>query len=296
METRAIDVRVPELKIKYPKKRPAPPGMPALYSLGMICGSRGSGKTTALVRMVKAYDEARSYDHLFLWAPCFHSDPKYQELARKTNYELHLYDRDFAMGDFKEALSAIEANNEDYEEWEEHRQLWKKFLRVKDPMKLRDSEVLKLDKAGWQPPDAGKFPLGRPTNLIVFDDCVGSRELYRADSKGPVASFVIKHRHHHTSIIFMSQIFSNAVPKQIRSNLSFVVLFAQKNEGIRKSASLEFSSHVSAERFAQMWEQATAENHSFFFADFEAPPDVRFRIGFDRAFVVGGQRPPRAGN
>lgn len=290
METKQVNIRVPELNVKYPRKRPAPTGMPALYSLGMICGSRGSGKTTALVRMVKAYDAARSYDHLFLWAPCFHSDPKYQELARHTNYELHLYDSDFSLGDFKQALATIEANNDDYDEWEEHRKLWKKFLKVKDPMKLSDSEVLKLDKAGWQPPDPRKFPLGRPTNLMVMDDCVGSRELYRADSKGPVASFVIKHRHHHTSIIFMSQIFSNAVPKQIRSNLSFVVLFPQKNETIRKSASLEFSSHVSAETFSRMWEQATEEPHSFLFADFEAPPELRFRIGFDRAFVVAPRK------
>ena len=53
-----MNIHVPELKIKYPKRRPAPPGMPSLYNLGMICGSRGSGKTTVMVRMLKAYDQA----------------------------------------------------------------------------------------------------------------------------------------------------------------------------------------------------------------------------------------------
>jgi hypothetical protein len=120
---------------------------------------------------------------------------------------------------------------------------------------------------------------------MIFDDCVGRRDLYRSDSKGTVAQFTIKHRHHHTSIWFMSQIFSNAVPKQIRSNLSFVVLFAQKNESIRKQACLEFSSHVSADDFAAMWAAATSDPHGFFFVDFESPPEIRYRIGFDRAFV-----------
>ena len=259
--------------------------MPSLYNLGMICGSRGSGKTTVMVRMLKAYDQAKSFDHLWLWAPCFHSDPKYKLLERGTHFNLHLYDRDFSIAEFKGALELIEQNNQDYEEHQEHQKLWKKFLRHKDPLKLKDEEVLKLDKLGWQPPDPTKFTLGRPTNLMIFDDCVGSRDLYRADSKGTVAQFTIKHRHHHTSIWFMSQIFSNAVPKQIRSNLSFVILFAQKNENIRKQASLEFSSHVSAEDFASMWAAATADTHGFYFVDFESPPEIRYRIGFDRAFI-----------
>jgi hypothetical protein len=154
-------------------------------------------------------------------------------------------------------------------------------------LKLKDDEVLKLDRLGWRPPDPTAFPHGRPTNLICFDDCVGNKELYRSDSKGAVAQFTVKHRHNHTSIIYMSQIFSNAVPKQLRSNLSWLALFGQKNQNIREQASLEFSSHVSAERFGEMWEAATAEPHGFFFADFEAPPEIRYRIGFDRAFVVG---------
>jgi transposase len=49
--------------------------------LGMICGSRGSGKTTVMIRMLLAYDQAKSFDHLWLWAPCFHSDPKYVRAA-----------------------------------------------------------------------------------------------------------------------------------------------------------------------------------------------------------------------
>ena len=64
-------------------------------------------------------------------------------------------------------------------------------------------------------------------------------------------------------------------------------MFAQKNENIRKQASLEFSSHVSAEDFASMWAAATADTHGFYFVDFESPPDleIRYRIGFDRAFI-----------
>ena len=96
LETTPVNIHVPELKIKYPKRRRAPPGMPSLYNLGMICASRGSGKTTVMVRILKAYDAAMSFDHLWLWAPCFHSDPKHKLLERGTHFKLHLYDRDFS--------------------------------------------------------------------------------------------------------------------------------------------------------------------------------------------------------
>jgi hypothetical protein len=209
----------------------------------------------------------------------------YELLERHTHLKLRLFDRDFSVAEFKEVLYQIEENNQSYEDHQEHKKLWNKFLHHKDPLKLKDEEVMKLDKLGWQPPDPTLFTMGRPTNLMIFDDCVENKELYRSDSKGVVAQFTIKHRHHHTSIWFMSQIFSSAVPKQIRSNLSFVVLFAQKNDSIRKQASLEFSSHVSAEDFAGMWAVATVDPHGFFLVDFEAPKELRYRAGFDRAFV-----------
>jgi hypothetical protein len=285
-----LPVHVPELKVRYPARRAVPTHMPAQYFLGLICGSRGSGKTTALVQLVKAYDAAESMDHLWLWTPTFHSDPKYALLdSSRSAYKLHLYDRDFDEADFRAALAQIEGINAEYEAHEAYGKAWKRFLRARHPEhELKDADLLLLEKHAWQPPDPALFPRGRPTHLLVFDDCVGSRSLYRADSKGAVASFVIKHRHAHCNVIFLTQIFNNAVPKQIRSNLSWVVLFAQKNEAIRKAASLEFSSHVSAERFAQMWEAATQAPHGFFFADFEAPPEVRYRAGFDRAFRLTG--------
>jgi hypothetical protein len=34
-----------------------------------------------------------------------------------------------------------------------------------------------------------------------------------------------------------------------------------------------------------MWATASSDPHGFFFVDFEAPPELRYRIGFDRAFI-----------
>jgi hypothetical protein len=53
-----------------------------------------------------------------------------------------------------------------------------------------------------------------------------------------------------------------------------------------KEVALEFSSYVSVELFVEMWRLATAEPHSFFLCDFEAPAAIRFRKNWDLAFKL----------
>lgn len=287
MHTKHLAITVPDLDPKYRKDRPVPKHMARANFLGMCVGSRNSGKTYASVQLIKMYDAAKSFDHLYLWAPCFEKDPVYSLLDDgKQFYKLKTFGN-FAINDFNETIKEVQAINKSYDMYEADLKVWKKFCRMRDPRRLTDDEVMALERMGWREPQTD-YKEGAPTHLLVFDDCVGSKELYRTDSKGPVASWVIKHRHDRCGVLFISQIFNNAVPKQIRSNLSMVMLFAQKNENIRKSASLEFSSFVSAEDFARMWEEATLEKFHFLYADFDSKckPDERFRVCFDRAIVA----------
>ena len=76
------------------------------------------------------------------------------------------------------------------------------------------------------------------------------------------------------------------LPRQLRSNLSLLLLFAQKNDDIRKDISNEFSSAVPREKFLAMWDYATKSMHDFYMLDFDAPPKLRFRKNFDEVFVV----------
>jgi hypothetical protein len=224
---------------------------------------------------------------MYVTSPSFHDDPKYALFkAMDTNLVVNT---DYTDQIFEGILSQIDANLAVYEKYLRQKALYKKYMRDRDGLKdFRGRELRELEALDHQKPKK-PFRNGRPNALLVFDDLTGS-SLYRSDSKGPFNSFAIRHRHRSCSIILLSQTYQNSVPRQIRSNLSCVILFSQRNGPLCKEVALEFSSYVSVELFIEMWRIATAEPHSFFMADFEAPAAIRFRKNWDLAFRVGSEK------
>jgi hypothetical protein len=288
MKTAQIPVQVPQLHIRYDAPRSTPENLPRLHFLSAIIGSRGSGKTTALVRMLKAYFRHHSFDKLYLYCPTIKSDPKYGALTRsaerhKLKVTVH---ETFSESLFDAAVEEIESDLEEYRAEQKYAKVYNHWAsKGPDNMSIDDLDM--LEREDYSPPPKSKWKYGTPTTLLIFDDLVGNRDLYRSDAKGPVASFAIRHRHQHTSMIFLTQTYHNGVPRQLRSNLSLLILFANKNDALRKEIALEFSSFVPWQRFLEMWEHATGgAKHSFFLVDFDASdPSLRFRRGFDQIFL-----------
>jgi len=307
LETARIPVLVPELRINYAQPRASPDNLPRLHFLAAIVGSRGSGKTTALVRLLKAYFRTHSFDKLVLFCPTLRADPKYQALVKSAERHRVKVDTHEA---FDDALfeSTVEQINADIEEEKAERAYAEVYQRcvVKGGEPSADDVVL-LEERDYEEPPKPKWKRGTPTTVLIFDDLVGNRDLYRSDAKGPVASFAIRHRHHHTSMIFLTQTYHNGVPRQLRANLSLLILFANKNDAMRKQVAAEFSSFVPQQRFLDMWDSAvgagsavaaTADTasgrgavgavipHHFFMCDFDAQnPQLRFRKNFDQIFL-----------
>ena len=288
METEHIPVRVPELHIRYAQTRAGPENLPRLHFLAAIVGSRGSGKTTALVRMLKAYFRAHSFDKMVLFCPTLRADPKYKALIQSAKKHAVRVDthESFDEGLFQGVVESIEADIEEEKAERDYAEVYARCVLKRGECSAED--LMLLEKHDYEEPTKPpKWLRGTPTTLLVFDDLVGNRDLYRSDAKGAVASFAIRHRHHHTSMVFLTQTFHNGVPRQLRSNLSLLILFANKNDSIRKQIAAEFSSFVPQQRFLDMWETATqTAAHHFLMCDFDAAdPRLRFRKNFDQIFV-----------
>jgi hypothetical protein len=86
-------------------------------------------------------------------------------------------------------------------------------------------------------------------------------------------------------LLFISQVFHGGVPRGLRSNLSFLILFPNKNRGMAKEIASEFSAYISIEKFQEMWDQATKEPYGFLLCDFDAR-QYKFRSGWNKAFVL----------
>lgn len=289
--TTSIALEPPELREKSAVKRKVLPGLPRPFFLGMAVGSRGSGKTTAVIQLLKMLDQTQAVDRIYLWSPTYESDLKQQLLEKdKHSYELRVLGT-FTNEDFEDVAAEIQTDLQEYDEYERLVKVWKAFMKCKDPRKLSAEVLEDLEQMDWKPPTT-EFKHGRPVYTMVFDDQVGNKSLYSANCKSAFTRFAVIHRHRRTNILFLTQVFGNGVPRQLRSNLSLVLLFAQKNQKIRESAAQEFSSFISAERFQALWEDATQEPHGFLFCDFEAKPELRFRKGFTRPYLIAPDGQP----
>lgn len=274
--------------IKVPTDdRPCPPHLPQPHFLCGVIGSRGSGKTTMLVNWIKKYDESGCFDKLYFFSPTIKADPKVALLYEgKHSYEPHVYD-DFNNRIFQEVLAEIDADIDEYRQYEDHNRVWKKYVRVGgDPDRLSIEDLVQLELMGFEPPPPTKF--GRkPYSLLVFDDLAGNKDLYRADAKGLFNKFVIAHRHRYCSLILLQQLHANGIPRQIRNNLSCMVLFRNKNENVQKAIAQEYGGFVDQDTFMRMWDFACQQPFEFFMVDSDAKiPSHRFRKNFDTLLLV----------
>lgn len=273
-----------DLKVVQSKPVKVPYGLPNLHFLQCIVGGRGQGKTTFLLNEIEAYASEKVFEKVYCFSPTLHNDPKYERLRHfasangaklKDNkyYDLKTYTT-YADDIFREVLDEIKDDIQRWKDYEKEAALWKRYLKVKDIEDLSNEDVLALYMMDFQEP-VQPFPKF-PCSLLVFDDLVGNKELYRSDSKGIFNSFVILHRHLACSCIFLSQIFHNAVPRQIRTNISTWVLFKNRNSGLRKEIADELSGAISPEAFLELWDRATDGDHDAFMIDFDAK-DKKFR-------------------
>jgi hypothetical protein len=262
-----------DLKLMQIKHVKVPYGLPSLHFLQCMVGGRGQGKTTALINEIKAYGAERVFEKLYVFSPTLHNDPKYELLKKDKYYDLKTFTT-YTDDIFREVLDEIKGDIGQWKKYEDDLKIWTRFKNAKRIEDLSDTEVLGLYMTDFTEP---KKPFAKfPCSLLVFDDLVGNRELYRADSKGLFNSFVILHRHLGCSCIFLSQVFHNSVPRQIRSNISSWVLFQNRNTGLKKQMAEELCGAISPETFLKLWDEATKDDHTFFMIDTDAK-DKRFR-------------------
>jgi signal recognition particle GTPase len=80
------DEELPELHIKEYDRRKAPRTMPRPPFLCGMFGSRGAGKTSLLVKLIRWYDSVRAFDRVVVFSPTHQKDPKWEALQNSGMY------------------------------------------------------------------------------------------------------------------------------------------------------------------------------------------------------------------
>lgn len=284
-------------KMKQASDRKVPEGMPSVQNggfIGNINGSRGVGKTNAVIRLAELYDQTHTFDKVILFSPSYRNDPKYQLLHNmKCTVDVYMeYSNDI----FNQVAERI---SYDIDRWKKYEEDLKKYEKLLDWLKKHGHDIDRypdqdfiydLIESGYVKPQKPKDLDRMPFTLIIFDDLATNKDLYATNCKSEASKFFILHRHKLTSLLFVTQIWRNGVPRGIRNNLSLFILFTNKSDKIKQEIAEELSSYISVEDFIRLWDTAVKDSRfDFFMCDLDGDPALRYRKNFDTILTLEGK-------
>jgi hypothetical protein len=285
-----LPVSLPELENNTPPylSRPVPAYSFPLHLLCSVIGGRGSGKTTFALRLVKLYDKCKTFDRIILFSTTAHKEEKMRDfLKSKTFAELTHY-KTYRAEDLQNEMTRMEGDIEAYRHYKYRLEIWNKFVKNHyDEEKMSVDELIVLDEMNFEPPEPPNKSGLYPCHLVIFDDLVG-KKVFNANLSGIANNFLISHRHYSSSVMILSQSFTNFIPKQIRSNnIGLWILFGTKCEKTMKDIADDVASKVSPDQFVEAWKYATSKPYTPLICDYDTTDDnKRFRVGINKLLLV----------
>ena len=261
---------------KKPPPRSINKDLPPCYFTSIFIGSKGSGKTYSLIKLLKNYEQYPIYDNdknkldirIIVFCPTVMSsaNPIYETLKYLDEDDIILNYSDDKLLD---KLDEIEKEKQDIADYNDYIIVWKKFVKIDENVNLLyPHELLILSKHDFRDPkDVPHPPFKYPrVNFLVFDDLVGDANAFKRGSSA-LNNLCIKHRHLQCNLIFTTQ-YMKAIPPVIRRNLDIWVIFKFANaQSVLEHIYPEVSGVIKEEEFLELFEYATVMKHDALIID-----------------------------
>ena len=282
---------------KKPPPRSINPNLPPCYFTSIFIGSKGSGKTYSLIKLLKNYEKYPIYDYeghklemrVIVFCPTLQSaaNPIYETLKYLDEEDIIL---NYSDDKLLEKLDEIEKEKKDIEDYNLYLIVWKKFLKIDENINLlTPDELLILSKYDFRSPeeiDKPKYKYPR-INFLVFDDLVGDPQAFKRGHSA-INNLCIKHRHLQCNLIFSTQ-YIKAIPPVLRRNLDIFVLFKFANaKSVVDQIYPEISGFITEEDFILLFEYATKDPHDSLIIDNTQILQNKFKKNWDISLVIGG--------
>jgi hypothetical protein len=231
-------------------KRSIPDGLFKPHMTWMISGKTGSGKSTALIRMLKAYCDKGAFQKVILISPTAAYDAKYKMLPLTAVHE------DYSDGLINQIMDEQKDDIEKYKQTEADIQLYDKFMKKKSMTK---KELLRLYTMMNPLTEEFDKPVQEfdklPYSAVILDD-LGGTSAFR-NGNNSLNSIVCKSRHYLTNFFVCVQ-HPYQCPRALRS-------------------------HLTPDEFIQLFQHATTDPHSFMLCDFKTN---EVRKNFDEVLKI----------
>ena len=277
---------------KKPPPRSINENLPPCYFTSIFIGSKGSGKTYSLIKLLKNYEKYPIYDNeghklemrVIVFCPTIMStaNPIYDSLKYLDEDDIIM---EYTDGKLSEKLDEIEKEKEDIENYKKYVEVWKKYIKIDENINLLlPDELLILSKYDFRDPqDVPHQPYKYPrVNFLVFDDLVGDANAFKRGHSA-INNLCIKHRHLQCNLLFTTQ-YIKAIPPVLRRNLDIFVIFKFANaQSVVEQIYPEISGVIKEEDFKDVFEYATIEKHDALIIDQTAKHI--FKLNWDTALI-----------
>jgi hypothetical protein len=278
---------------KKPPPRSTNENLPPCYFTSIFIGSKGSGKTYSLIKLLKNYEKYPIYDNeghkldmrVIVFSPTVHSvaNPIYDTLKYLDDDDIIL---DYSDNKLLDKLDEIEKEKEDIKDYNKYIEVWKKYLKIDENINLLlPDELLILSKFDFRDPkDVPHPPYKYPrVNFLVFDDLVGDPHAFKK-SHSAINNLCIKHRHLQCNLLFTTQ-YMKAIPPVLRRNLDIFVIFKFANaQSVVEQIYPEISGVIKEEEFKNVFEYATLNKHDALIID-QTSKHI-FKLNWDTALIL----------
>lgn len=270
------------------------PLLPKCHQQVLCNGARGSGKTVAVVNLIKKLN----YDRIFLVSPTAKSNNAILSMLAIDPEDMYEDTDDITIVEqIKEKiLEEAELYDKYHKEMERYKQ-FQKYLNKNLTGIPNDLlfEFYDFSTKQFKNPPEHWLNGRRPMMCILWDDILGSKLF----SKGirSLNNLAILHRHLApveaegggalgVSNYFLTQSYTiqtGGISKAIRNNCTSLILFRTKNEKEYQQIEDEIAGEVGKEVFKKVYDYAVDEPHSFLFVDLHPKKEhpSKFRKRFE---------------
>jgi len=290
-------VKTANIEIHPPKKKAfqieTAPDFFRLHTLAIASGTRGQGKTTSIVNLVREAYNRGYYDRVIVITPTYHSNKELWNILPEGS----LSDDDIFEPDvlcLKYTKDIINAEREEWELFLKQKELYEKFhndMKHKQIKNIRSEQLMAYYEMGLLDDPSMERPTWKyrteqaPRIAVIIDDSVGT-DLMNKRTAG-LTKFIIAHRHWGKGLgcsVFMlvqSYCCHEGVSRAIRENTCLLLLWKVKDKNQRAKIIEEAGLDVSEEQFLGMLDHCISEPYGFLTVDFQPKaPEQQFRKCF----------------
>ena len=209
--------------------------LPNGYTIHIISGSKGTGKTTLVLNLLKRRSSPyyKQFDNIYLISPTAGRDPKMDSLIDELKMDDKFY-TELNDENLNEIMRRLVEFNEDF---------LKKVEEKREKKKKIDRE--------------------QPRNLIILDDCI--HMLPSGQSKTKFNELITQSRHYKTCLMILTQKY-NKCNTLIRSNADLITWFPNTNK--KDFEALQNDLNINPDMLDSLYKYATDTPNSFLHISF----------------------------